>query len=404
MVDVVVGRGVVGRGAAATVTTGAGAAVVVVTGIVVVVVDELVELVGGGIDPVNVGSSAPRLQATSSSPASASHGSVLVDRVRSTRRVSRRHGTRRRHLTRASSNRASSVRVRGLELLGPPLEVVPPDGRRARQGLLVAGLEAPPELVDRRLQVVELHRHAQRPRRRPELVALRSAQKPFSRITLWPSPSSSCAEPPEPRLEAEAARPRRSSRSRDRASTHRGSVHGWHPGASRLASVVFPDPGRPADQDHRDEAVVAGAVGADAGVARALRSPCGIFENPNSFEAMIIGETCHMAVARSDTSTTLASPVALALEQRGRDGAGGAEAAHDVTERGGGLPGGPSRPRARAWRCRPRCGPSGGAVVAALVRSGPLGPLPEPRAMMMFGLRARRSSVSIRSFVRRWGR
>ncbi len=84
MVDVVVGRGVIGRGAAATVTTGAGAVAVVVTAIVVVVVDELVELVGGGTDPVSVGSSAPRLQATSNNPVSASHGSVLVDRVRGT--------------------------------------------------------------------------------------------------------------------------------------------------------------------------------------------------------------------------------------------------------------------------------------------------------------------------------
>jgi len=39
------------------------------------------------------------------------------------------------------------------------------------------------------------------------------------------------------------------------------------------------------------------------------RLPWGIFENPNSFEAMIIGEICHMAVASSETSTTLASPV-----------------------------------------------------------------------------------------------
>jgi hypothetical protein len=103
VVDVVVGRGVVVRGAATTVTTGAGAAVVVVTAIVVVVVDELVEVEGGGIDPVKVGSSAPRLQATSSSPASASHGSALVDRVRSTRRVSRRPDIRQGHLTLASS-------------------------------------------------------------------------------------------------------------------------------------------------------------------------------------------------------------------------------------------------------------------------------------------------------------
>ncbi len=40
-----------------------------------------------------------------------------------------------------------------------------------------------------------------------------------------------------------------------------------------------------------------------------MRSPAGIFEKPKSFEAITIGESCHMAVARSDTSTMLVSPV-----------------------------------------------------------------------------------------------
>jgi hypothetical protein len=39
------------------------------------------------------------------------------------------------------------------------------------------------------------------------------------------------------------------------------------------------------------------------------RVPWGIFENPNSLDATIIGEICHIAVASSDTSTTLGSPV-----------------------------------------------------------------------------------------------
>ena len=46
-----------------------------------------------------------------------------------------------------------------------------------------------------------------------------------------------------------------------------------------------------------------------SGLALSVRSPCGIFENPNSFDATTSGDTCHMAVASSEQSTTAPSPV-----------------------------------------------------------------------------------------------
>jgi hypothetical protein len=46
-----------------------------------------------------------------------------------------------------------------------------------------------------------------------------------------------------------------------------------------------------------------------SGLALSVRSPCGIFENPNSFDATTRGDTCHMAVASREQSTTAPSPV-----------------------------------------------------------------------------------------------
>ena len=46
-----------------------------------------------------------------------------------------------------------------------------------------------------------------------------------------------------------------------------------------------------------------------SGLGLNARSPCGIFEKPNSRDATTSGDTCHIAVASSEQSTTAPSPV-----------------------------------------------------------------------------------------------
>ena len=55
---------------------------------------------------------------------------------------------------------------------------------------------------------------------------------------------------------------------------------------------------------------------------------------------LIDSAVAHVPTDSSDTSTTLVSPGALALEQGRGDAAGGGQAAHHVAEAPGWLPGG----------------------------------------------------------------
>src|SRR5205814_9782817 len=93
---------------------------------------------------------------------------------------------------------------RGFELLSPSFEVFAPDGGRARPGFLVANLETSPELIDRRLQVVQFHRDTKGPRREPELVALLSSPEAVLQDHALAEGKQLLAEPPQSLLEAHA--------------------------------------------------------------------------------------------------------------------------------------------------------------------------------------------------------
>ena len=83
-----------------------------------------------------------------------------------------------------------------------------------------------------------------------------------------------------------------------------------------------------------------------------------------------------MAVASSDTSTTVALTGALPLEQGGGDRTGGGEPAHHVPEGRRGLAGRPAFGVGGHDRGDTAPGPERGGVVAALLGVGPLRALP----------------------------